>query len=156
MASLNPSDPKWDNAILFCGRDAAKYPWLSNFYVHPLIDSDAREWRTAEHYYQALKFEDKLLQEEIRKVRTPKQAKELAHLMAPASGRKDWLEVRINMMRIVLRRKFADPELRDKLENTGGKWLVEHRLKDGFWGCGPRMTGHNWLGKLLMEIRDEV
>lgn len=146
---------KFKDAILFCGRDKDIYPWLSNFYIYPLIDDKGRIWKSSEHYYQALKFECKLIQEEIRKVKSPKEAKQMAHIVAPIGGRRDWLDVRLDMMRLVLRRKFADSQLSTKLKETKGKYLIEHAHWDSFWGSGEDMNGQNWMGKLLMEIRDE-
>ena len=39
---------------------------------------------------------------------------------------------------------------------TGTRELVEHTANDSYWGDGGDGTGQNKLGKLLMQVRDEV
>jgi ribA/ribD-fused uncharacterized protein len=69
-----------------------------------------------------------------------------------------WDESRIDVMRADLAAKFmANDELKVKLLSTGDAVLVESlpgRLADRFWGVGKGGVGQNWLGVLLMEIRD--
>jgi predicted NAD-dependent protein-ADP-ribosyltransferase YbiA (DUF1768 family) len=70
--------------------------------------------------------------------------------------RADWDEVKINVMREVLRIKFEIPELRDKLLATGDVQLVEgNNWGDEFWGVNSVTgVGLNHLGVLLMERRE--
>ena len=61
--------------------------------------------------------------------------------------------------------KFSqNPELRQALEDTGSKTLVEANPKDTYWGAGLSLEceqvweQHNWkgknmLGKLLVQLR---
>jgi predicted NAD-dependent protein-ADP-ribosyltransferase YbiA (DUF1768 family) len=70
--------------------------------------------------------------------------------------RKDWEGVKIQVMRDVLRLKFANPGLRDRLLETGDRELIEgNTWGDTFWGV-CRGSGKNWLGQLLMELRGEL
>jgi ribA/ribD-fused uncharacterized protein len=51
--------------------------------------------------------------------------------------------------------KFGpDGPARRALLATRGKSIVESSPHDYFWGCGWNNTGANWLGRLLMKIRD--
>ena len=69
--------------------------------------------------------------------------------------RKDWDEVKIDIMKKALLAKFGQhKDLRKMLVSTGKRMLVEHSPYDSFWGDGGDGTGKNWLGILLMEIRD--
>lgn len=71
--------------------------------------------------------------------------------------RRDWLEVRVDIMRDILRSKAAQHEyVRRKLLATGDRELIEDSWRDDFWGWGPNRDGQNMLGKLWMEIRAEV
>lgn len=72
------------------------------------------------------------------------------------SLRADWNKQRVNAMRYVLNVKFKNPELKSKLLSTGNLELVEDNdWNDRFWGrCNG--IGANQLGKLLMEIRDNL
>jgi hypothetical protein len=40
--------------------------------------------------------------------------------------------------------------------NTGDAALIETSSIDAFWGIGKKGIGKNMLGKLLMEVRDEL
>ena len=70
--------------------------------------------------------------------------------------RKDWEDVKIQVMENGLRLKFQDPTLRKKLLATEDEELVEgNPWGDRYWGvCNG--SGKNKLGKLLMKIRKEL
>ena len=147
---------EYSNCILFCGRDKESYPWMSNFYCcNSIIDKFGHRWRSVEHAYQAMKFKDRALQEEIRKTKTPKEAKVLANRILREHIREDWHDIKLNIMRKLVRMKFQNPILMEKLKSTKSKKLIEHASWDNFWGSGPDMKGQNWMGRILMEIRDE-
>ena len=46
--------------------------------------------------------------------------------------------------------------MRRKLIATGDRELIEDSWRDDFWGWGPDKDGKNILGKLWMEIREEL
>lgn len=138
-------------------RFAKEYRFLSNF--HPCVISYEEEiYPTAEHLYQALKFpEGSALREKIRLAGTPNEAKKLGQ----SKGiRKDWNELKVDVMHFVLRLKFAKVELKERLLATEDALLIEGNWwGDTFWGCvqtNGKWTGYNWLGKLLMELREEI
>ena len=84
---------------------------------------------------------------------TPGQAKRLGR---KCLLRKDWEEAKDHAMLSVLRAKFANPELKEKLIATGDVELVEgNHWNDTYWGvCNG--IGKNMLGKLLMQVREEI
>ena len=47
------------------------FEFLSNFSPHSFIDKDGVEWKTSEHFYQALKTNDKEMKEKILEYFTP-------------------------------------------------------------------------------------
>jgi predicted NAD-dependent protein-ADP-ribosyltransferase YbiA (DUF1768 family) len=70
--------------------------------------------------------------------------------------RPDWEEVKDGIMYKLLKSKFTDPVLRDKLIATGSAELIEgNNHWDRYWGV-CRGEGQNKLGKLLMKVREEV
>ena len=159
-----------DGRILFFERDRDKFGFLSNF--HPAaIQVDNETWPTSEHYYQAQKSHHREYRAAIRNAETPGQAKRLGalpgapnrqwkhswfrqHAVAPRS---DWMEVRLQVMRVALAAKFGqNPLLRKQLSDTGNHEIVEDSATDDFWGIGRTGLGQNWLGRLLMEARNEV
>jgi predicted NAD-dependent protein-ADP-ribosyltransferase YbiA (DUF1768 family) len=72
--------------------------------------------------------------------------------------RPGWEEgIKLDVMRAVLREKFAvGSEEAEMLMETGDALLIEgNTWGDTYWGV-CKGTGHNYLGKLLMERRDEL
>lgn len=60
-------------------------------------------------------------------------------------------------MYTALHAKFNQHEnLKEMLLNTGDSWLVEHTKNDKQWADGLSGEGMNYLGKLLMKLRDEL
>jgi ribA/ribD-fused uncharacterized protein len=64
---------------------------------------------------------------------------------------------RVNIMRQLLHVKFSHVPLKNALLATGEVLIVEgNTWNDTFWGQCPVGNGKNWLGNILMEIRDEL
>lgn len=71
--------------------------------------------------------------------------------------RPDWDATKVGVMKRVLRAKVDQHEyVRRKLLQTGDRELVENSWRDPFWGWGPNRDGLNMLGKVWMEVRDEL
>ena len=70
--------------------------------------------------------------------------------------RKDWEDIKLQVMENALRLKFQDSTLRKKLIATGDEELIEgNPWEDRYWGvCNG--SGKNKLGKLLMKIRKDL
>ena len=70
--------------------------------------------------------------------------------------RPDWDDVRLPIMRCIVRKKFQqNPELLAKLRGVNGEIVEDNTWKDCFWGrCNG--IGENHLGKILMSIRDNA
>lgn len=79
-----------------------------------------------------------------------------------SDSRPDWERVRVRIMRWCLRAKLLHNWQRfgDVLLSTGERPIVEESRRDDFWGAKPidavTLTGSNILGRLLMELREEV
>jgi N-glycosidase YbiA len=133
------------------------YIFLSNFYYADMMVAGVR-YPSVEHAYQAKKTYSIRWQERIRRAPTPKVAKRLGY-QVPL--REDWEDVKLDVMRTLVRWKFNPdwhPDLTAKLLATGDALLVEgNTWGDRFWGV-ERATGLglNHLGRILMDVRDEV
>lgn len=58
-------------------------------------------------------------------------------------------------MREIVYIKFSENEkLKQVLLSTGNRDIYEHTKRDSFWGDGGDGSGENWLGRILMEVRD--
>src|SRR5262245_25783863 len=132
-----------------------KYGEFSNFARLPFI-LDGREWPTSEHYFQAQKSQDHAYQEKIRTTASPMIAARLGRSRA-VPIRPDWEAVKLDVMRAAVRPKFSShPQLTALLLDTGHEELVEATTRDTYWGCGTSGSGQNWLGRILMEVRQEL
>lgn len=131
------------------------YGEFSNFALFP-FELDGKLWPSSEHYYQAQKFFDPDLQEQIRNAKTPYEAAKLAR-DPNMPLREDWDQVRDGIMLKALHAKFSSYKvLRDLLLSTNSAHLYEHTKNDCYWAdCGDR-TGTNMLGQELMMVRDEL
>ena len=66
-------------------------------------------------------------------------------------------DIKIPLMRSLLREKFVQEPERSILLATGDEELIEGNWwHDTFWGQCPLGTGENWLGRLLMEVRADL
>jgi ribA/ribD-fused uncharacterized protein len=113
-------------------------------------------WMTSEHAYQAEKFLDSELREQIRNTRSPYDAKMLAQELDDKK-REDWREVNLSIMEEIVRAKLNQhPYIQKKLMDTGAKTIIETSPYDDFWGWGPHKDGQNHLGKIWMKLREEI
>ena len=130
-----------------------EHAFLSNFwYVDVKFDGDV--YRTTEHAYQAAKTDDVALRRMIRQLATPREAKAAGAKVTLTS---DWDTRKMLVMLDVNVSKFLfNPELRQKLLETGDAYIEETNLwGDTFWGvCNG--VGENNLGQILMLIRDQL
>ena len=132
-----------------------EHGYLSNFSRHRIF-LKGKVWRTVEHYFQAQKFAGKKQEEEVRRAFTPKQAAQIGRDRKNPL-RHDWEEVKVGIMKEALIAKFTQHEdLKELLLKTEDALLVEHTARDKFWGDGGHGHGLNMLGKLLMEVREEL
>jgi N-glycosidase YbiA len=148
-------DESSGDSILFYGSKLPYYEF-SNFYPSEIKILD-KEYPTTEHYFQALKFHpDEKLMEKVRLSKSPGvAAKHGRDRKNPL--RKDWEEVKDEIMFTALRAKFTQHEtLKKVLLETGDKIIIEHTKNDFYWADGGDGSGKNKLGILLMKLRDEL
>jgi ribA/ribD-fused uncharacterized protein len=137
-----------------------QYRFLSNFWLCRLtVISCFPDNHTSyiapsiEHAFQALKATSIQDFQKILLMETPSQAKWEGRKIPI---RKDWEDVKLDVMESLLRVKFADLELKQLLLATGTAKLIEGNFwGDTYWGVCAGI-GRNNLGKLLMKIRDEL
>ena len=135
-----------------------EFAFLSNFYEHP-IQYQGIVYPTNEHFFQAMKSVKEDERKMIAAAPTPGKAKRLGRAI---TLRSDWEIIKYDIMLLGLRLKFCDKELREKLRKTGDEILIEgNTWHDNTWGdcscercCTTR--GRNELGRLLMQVRNEI
>jgi len=133
--------------------------FLSNF--HPSnIESSYGIFPSAEHLFQSAKTNDTRDKERIRLAYSPGRAKRMGRNVLLRS---DWEEIKFSVMERVVMMKFTQNEdLAIALLETGYCSLVEgNKWHDNEWGnCTCRkclhITGRNILGKILMQVRENL
>jgi ribA/ribD-fused uncharacterized protein len=129
-----------------------EYDFLSNFYSAE-IEYESVVFPTVEHAFQAAKTLDIDERRKIAAVREPGSAKRMGRRV---KLRSDWEQIKVGLMRDLLRIKFSNPDLAERLLATGSAELIEgNSWNDTFWGL-CRGRGRNMLGQLLMEVREEI
>jgi ribA/ribD-fused uncharacterized protein len=116
---------------------------------------------------KAMFFKDRPTALKIADMPDPKRAKELGREVKNFNG-EEWMKVCYDIMVGINFHKFAsNPYLRDLLESTGDKTIVEASPTDSIWGIGlhwsddrvldeSKWKGQNLLGKALMEVRKSL
>lgn len=142
--------------------DQQVFFYEQDFYVLSNFSSFRLKWAgqdfdTSEHAYHWNKFPGAPhIQQLIKDADSAHEAFRLAegwkHLR-----RADWDAIKFDFMKQILHAKAAQHEyVRRKLLATGERELVEDSWRDPIWGWGPNRDGQNMLGKLWMQVRDEL
>lgn len=132
-----------------------KYGCFSNFSRH-VVALDGHVWLTSEHYFQAQKFLADDLQAKVRKAKSPGEAASIGRNRSNPL-RLDWEQVKDDVMRRAVLAKFKqNKDIKKVLLGTGNEYLVEDSPIDSYWGCGPDKKGKNMLGRILMEVREQL
>ena len=131
-----------------------QYRWLSNF-AASVIKYQGGIYRSVEHAYQSAKSDDpgwKLLCLTTDK---PGDVKRASREITPKEG---WDEIKVEVMRDLLEKKYAKPFYRSLLMSTDDMEIQEGNWwGDKFWGvCLKTGEGENRLGKMIMEIRKQL
>ena len=138
--------------IYFYSRKNNNYGWLSNFW-RSLQKVDNISYKTNEHYYQSMKAKSSEDQEWIADASTPYGAMKAGRNLRKKDMIDDWDIKKVSIMRYGLLCKFLqNKDLKEKLLQTGDANLHEDSPTDMFWG----VKGKDMLGKLLMEIREDI
>jgi len=144
------------------------YGFLSNFHMCP-VEYEGIKYPSSEHAFQAAKTLSISVRRRIQDAGTPAMAKFIGSQLIL---RPKWDDIKIETMKKVVRAKFEqNPVLRMALFETGDAVLVEgNGHGDDFWGAirkkkhglpkweteGDPWYGHNHLGRILMELREEM
>ncbi|WP_426349763.1 NADAR family protein [Alloiococcus sp. CFN-8] len=153
---------------VFFWHEYDKNGYLSNWYESPFVIDDFK-YRNVEQYVMAQKaklFHDADGYTAILRASTPKECKALGKLVKPFDAEL-WDANKVRIMTEGNRAKFQqNPDLMEKLLDTGEALLAEASPYDGVWGIKlaaedaalispSEWPGQNLLGSILMELRLE-
>ena len=126
-----------------------EYRWLSNYHECE-IKFDGINYPSTENAYQSAKSNDMFVKHQMTQI-TPSESKQLSTKL---QLRDNWHNIKYDIMSYIIFDKFyRHLDLRQKLLDTGSKYLEEtNHWGDRYWGvCDGK--GENNLGKILMGIR---
>lgn len=128
------------------------YYFLSNFYEAP-VTWNSITYRNNEAAFQSAKTNNITVRETFATM-NPSTAKREGRRV---TLRPDWEEVKYQVMYEICLAKFTqNRELRERLLTTGDEYLEEgNTWGDRIWGT-VNGQGNNWLGKILMQVREEI
>lgn len=119
------------------------------------FEYENKYYKTVEHFYQSMKFEDLSYAEKIRLSNSPKIASDLGQSWS-YSLKETWDVDKLNYMYAGVKAKFDFKEkLQKKLIETEDKLLIENLPYDNYWGIGKDGLGQNQLGTILMRVREK-
>ena len=126
--------------------------FLSNFYECP-VTYDGLTYRNNESAFQA----QKCINPKGREQFTTLNSSEAKKLGRRVLLRKDWEDIKVQVMKEIVTAKFEqNVDLQQKLLDTGDAYLEEgNTWGDRVWGT-VNGAGANNLGKILMEVRENI
>jgi ribA/ribD-fused uncharacterized protein len=128
---------------------------LNTFSAHQ-IAIWGRVFPTAEHAYQWKKMSEyhPEVAEQVLNAGSPEAVWRMTREYNK-NVPQEWHEKKVAVMEEVLRAKLAQHEdVREALQRSGTRIIIENSPVDSFWGAGPEGTGGNMMGKIWMKIRE--
>lgn len=139
--------------------DVEFYTYFSPYTAHA-IRLNGVTYPTTEHAYQCLRYNDQGIIDQILAAPSPVKAWEVSsrYKDRQVQGFKDR---KLEVMKALLRLKAQQhDDVRKALLESGDRRIVKHVFTyppgDAFWDDGANGEGLNHMGKLWMEIRDEL
>lgn len=146
------------------------YMCFSNWYRSPFIYA-GRSYMSVEQfmlYHKALLFRKTGLAEKIRKIRIPVEVKTVQGYPFSEEDLEVWDKISYNIVKRGVGAKFRKNErIQEELLSTGNELIAACSPTDMKWGIGigiddPKKEdvnswkGKNYLGRILMEVREEI
>lgn len=139
---------------------------FSQWYSSPIIIENVK-YNCAEQYMMAMKavtFKDWASFLDIMKAKEPWEQKALGKTVRNFN-KDEWEKVAKDFVFKANYVKFSTPEMKQFIISTGDRELVEASPTDCIWGIGlseddpkrcnkSEWRGTNWLGEVLMEVRN--
>ena len=132
-----------------------EYGWLSNFHDVEILYK-GYTYPSVEHAFVSGKNDTEEWKEFCSDIANDGAAVKRAGRYVDLVS--DWNTKRIQVMRECLIIKFQQEPYRTKLINTGDCSIIEgNTWGDSYWGFDEKKKkGKNYLGRLIMEIRDNL
>jgi ribA/ribD-fused uncharacterized protein len=158
-----------DDYVYFPDDETPEYKVFSNFQKVKKLKINGKVYKTTEQYFmeqKALLFGDIAIANQIMNTSSPGAARTLGRKVKDFD-KHIWNQNKLTIMKTANLEKYKkNPELLAVLLDTDDKGIAEAAPWDAIWGIGmnankakqtPKSAwGQNLLGKILMEVRDEL
>lgn len=167
-AHTNSSDDKLK--VIGFYHENEKYGCFSNWY-HAEFDYAGRHYLNVEQYmmyHKVWMFKQYDLADKIMRSTDPAECKKLGRTKFAEFDGKVWDKICYTIVKRGVKAKFIqNPDFLQELLSTGTALLAECSLRDEKWGIGididdpdhqdvSKWHGENLLGRILMEVREEI
>ena len=134
---------------------------FSNYSFHPivvpkgLLNIPDGTFPSSEATFQASKdLTNKLYVQKHRQSKNPRISRKIGE---KHTAKADWENQRFSIMSNIVSLKIDQhEEIKRNLQRSCLKNIIYNSRTDGFFGCGSRGDGKNLLGKILMNVRNEL
>ena len=129
--------------------------YLANYSNHGFT-IDNVYYKTVEHYYQAMKYDNEELRNKIINAETPKEASNIGR---DRNNKRidNFKNIKNDVMFNGILEKFRqNRDIAYKLIETRNNDIAEATIDEYYWGIGKDRSGQNNIGKILVKVRDRI
>ena len=129
--------------------------YLANYSNHG-FSIDGVYYKTVEHYYQAMKYDNKEIKNRIINAETPKEASNIGR---DRNNKRidNFKDIKNDIMFNGILEKFRqNRDIAYKLIETRNNDIAEATVDEYYWGIGKDRSGQNNIGKILVQVRERI
>jgi len=129
--------------------------YLANYSNHG-FSIDGVYYKTVEHYYQAMKFDNEEIKNRIINAETPKEASNIGR---DRNNKRidNFKDIKNDIMFNGILEKFRqNRDIAYKLVETRKALIAEATIDEYYWGIGKDKSGQNNIGKILVQVRERI
>ncbi len=129
--------------------------YLANYSNHSFVVDNVL-YKTVEHYYQAMKYDDEEIRDRIIKAETPKEASNIGR---DRNNKRidNFKSIKNEVMYKGILEKFRqNRDIAYKLIETRNSLIGEATIDEYYWGLGKDKSGENNIGKILVKVREQI
>lgn len=133
--------------------------YFSPFSAHA-VAYNGTIYPTVEHAYHCQRYADPVIIAEIHTARSPAQAWEISQRYKSQQVSSFEVQKRVIMKKLCRAKLQQHEDVWKALIDSGNAQIIKHRVvgppADGFWDNGTDGKGRNEVGKIWMELREEL
>jgi len=148
------------NMIFFRAYKRGPTHGFSNYSFHTILVPENKfgiipgKYPSSESIFQSSKIIDVSYSNKQKLSKNPRISKKLSEKIEP---RKFWIDNKCKIMKYIIKLKIEQhPDIKKNLLNTSMKDIIFNSKQDEIFGTGKDNQGKNILGKIFMDIRNDI